>query len=153
MQARGRVWAEAPGGHTLPKRPNFPDVTVCWPGSECGQVCGSGPRPVPCRPSFHCVGMWAHPTRFITASSKYQLCSCGPLPWGSELGSHSVRGLLRGPGKLLGLSFSVPTCKMGSMLRVNEWITHVKGWPRGGSFKRHFACFFLGVSVSCGPCS
>lgn len=41
------------------------------------------------------------------------------------------------------LSFSVPTCKMGSMLRVNEWITYVKGWPRGGSFKRHFACFFF----------
>ena len=50
------------------------------------------------------------------------------------------------------LSFSVPTCKMGSMLRANEWITHVKGWPRGGSFKRHFAWVFF-RSVSCEPCS
>lgn len=103
MQARG-VGAGGTGGHTLPKRPNFPDATVSWPGSECGQVCSSGPRPMPCRPSFHYVGMWAHPTRRITASSKYQLCSCGPLPWGSELGSHSARGLLCGPGKLVGLS-------------------------------------------------
>lgn len=51
----------------------FQTPTVSWPGSECGQVCGSGPRPKPCRPSFHYVGMGAHHPPSPAASTAVQL--------------------------------------------------------------------------------
>lgn len=125
---------------------------VSWPGSECGQVCGSGPRPKPCRPSFHYVGMWAHPTRLMAASSKYQLCSCGPLPWGSGWDPTLYQGAccVALASWWASLSFSVPANGRVCSERMSG--SHVKGWPREAHSRGILlGFFFLRVSVSCEP--